>query len=153
MDKITTALTATEDNAAAIRALGNKLREQMESSDTATAAIEALREQVAKTEADVDDLREQIINSGGGSGSSSSSHRFIVGTASGGSVTFGKVKSDGNVCAIVIFDSTAKRPVVYNNKSLGTVTSPAMLLLPEGNAELFVSTVTSASVLLVHLTS
>ena len=125
MDKVDTALTATEDNAAAIRALNNK-------------------------------LREHIGNVGPVSGESKiGSVTFVVGlqVASDGSVTFGKIKSDGNVCAVIAFDSLAKRAVAYDKKTLVTTATPAIVRLPKGDAELSVANVTMASAMLFYLHS
>lgn len=125
MDKIETALTATEDNAAAIRALNNK-------------------------------LREHIGNVGSVSGELKvDSVTLIAGSqvSSNGSVTFGNVKSDGNVCAVIAFDNTARRPVVFNNTLLGTTATPAIVMLPKGEGELFVASVTAATALLLYLHS
>lgn len=112
MDKITTALTATEDNAAAIRALGNKLREQAEDNKAAMTDMTTL-------------INKRTTN------------RFIAGKSLTSSIiTFGGLDSDGELCVLLAFEDTAKRVITFCNKTIATTKSPALLVLPKGNGRL-----------------
>lgn len=111
MDKATTALMATEDNAAAIRALGNSLRSQI---DKNTEAIEELKNADAAP------------------------HRMLTSDTNLLVNTFGTIKSDGTLGVIMFFEGTDARTVMFCNKLVGDLTSPAMFVLPEGEGNLIV---------------
>ena len=113
MDKATTALIATEDNAAAIRALAKSLREQI---DKNTEAIEQLK-----------------------AGVGGAPHRLLTSAVNLVVSTFGNLTSDGTQGVIMTFDETSKRTITFAGKSVGTLASPAMFVLPEGKGSLTVS--------------
>lgn len=124
MDKVTTALIATEDNAAAIRTLGSSLRSQ---TDKNSAAIDSL----------TSELEVRTTN------------KFITATAVSSFMTFGAIASDGTQCVIITFDETSKRTIFYGGKQIGAFTSPAVIVLPKGNGSLLVSGITAARALLL----
>ncbi|MDE7405800.1 MAG: hypothetical protein K2M89_02870 [Clostridiales bacterium] len=128
MDKIETALTATEDNAAAIRALSNRLREQTEKTGT---EISDLQAKTSQNKSSISYLTANLMPC--------VKATIIHGKKSSKGLTFGTVESIGNMCAIVTFDDAEQRKVVFNNKVLTTSFSPALVNLPRAKAELLVA--------------
>lgn len=136
MDKIETALTATEDNAAAIRALSNRLREQTEKTD---AAIEELSTLLNNKTENLSSKLELRTN-----------NKLITGANVGGlMLSFGTVDSDGSVCALLIFNTTNACNIIYSAKVIASLKSPALVILPRGSGKLTVQSATSGYALVL----
>ena len=134
MDKTTTALIATEDNAAAIRALGNKLLAQTEKMTAALDEVKKLSAQIAELQTKLD---------------SRTSNKLITGRATSSMTTFGTIMSDGSVCVLIYTDGTASRTVFFNGTPFATVYSIALVMLPKGTGEVTMAGTTAASLLIL----
>lgn len=140
MDKIETALTATEDNAAAIRALSNKLREKTEAMESKITALFTNANKTTKLLSGLAAAVELLT-----------SVHIIRGKKTTRGLTFGIVESTSDTCAIVTFDDSEQRKVIFNNKVLATSFSPAFVKLPAAKAELFVLAGSIGSIMIFGL--
>ncbi|MCH5155020.1 MAG: hypothetical protein J1F69_00290 [Clostridiales bacterium] len=124
MDKTATALIATEDNTAAIRALSNKLNTQ---AAFCSAAIDDLNSR----------LEKQISNT------------CISGKSVNGILSFGVMASDGNTCVVLSFDDSAMRTVKFGSTTFNAIHSPLIMVLPKGSGELTISAPLPAQALIL----
>lgn len=136
MDKITTALNATEDNAAAIRALSNKLREQSEKNETAIDELRGQTESQAAAMTKLSNLLEKRTT-----------NTVITGKSVSGGVSLGTITSDGTVCVLLTFEDIGKHYIYFCKKAIAAAYPPAFLVLPIGRGELVVATASRASAL------
>lgn len=123
MDKASVALSATEDNAAAIRELNKKLT----AAENKIAAINELNALLMERTA----------------------CRFVVGTVSGGMTSFGNITSKGNTAVVVVYASTAAAYLLFNGKSVSYSASPLLGVLPEGSGELQINNTRTAYALII----
>lgn len=182
MDKATTALMATEDNAAAIRALSNSLRAQIDKNAADIAEledkigtgggsddIEEVRTKTQKNAADIAELNSKVktntsaIKELDGKVDANTSaidvlegkvdkltpYRLIASKTLLGMVSFGSIMSDGYTCVIITFEGTSRRSITYGNTTIGTMSSPAIFILPQGNTNLALTGTAAATALIL----
>lgn len=180
MEKAMRALAETENNAAAIRALQKKINGLTNNgNDGKFAAIDAslatvnteiagLKSADAAAKNDMDKLRDDadelykqvnddvcpdVAELKSKTEELSNKHACLClrGVNSADGTTFGKIKSGGNVLAIVRFDSTVDCQLFFGGKSASAITSnPICSMLTEGEGILLLKPLSSHCVCLLY---
>lgn len=155
MDKATTALIATEDNAAAIRALSKSLRDRIESNTAAIAALEKKIGSGGGGGAYDDDIRTAVQNNTEAIESLKTeltrltTNRLITSRTVLTISSFGQHTSDGTVAAIFFFTNAETRTCIFAGKNLGPVSPREIYILPAGSGAFTLSGTATATVLLL----